>query len=84
MSRIKCNCGFTLSNSSNPDIEYKVFSNAEWSILLDRAEKEPVINIDVDKVSLWKCENCKRLYVFHEDDDRPQVYKIEIDNNIKW
>lgn len=84
MSRIKCKCGELLSNSNSPEIEYKLFNEEEWLLLLDRSEKEPVINIDVDKHSIWKCPTCRRLYIFEEYNDKPQVYKLEVDNNIEW
>ena len=84
MSRIKCLCGEILSNSTNPNIEYKLFSDNEWIEFLDRAEKEPAINIDTDKYSLWKCPKCQRIYIFEEYNDNPQIYKLEVDNGIKW
>lgn len=79
MARLNCKCGQLLSNSNNPEIEFKVFSDDEWIELLNRAEEgEKVINLSVDKTHYWKCSKCGRLYFFKNEVDEPiAIYKLE-------
>ncbi|GGI57742.1 hypothetical protein [Winogradskyella haliclonae] len=79
MARFNCKCGESLSNSTNPNIEYKIFSNNEWDNLIDRTENgEKPLDFDGYTVHFWKCPNCKRLYFFNNSSDKPsQVYKLE-------
>lgn len=84
MARLQCKCGQQLSNSTNPEIEYKVFSDEEWISLLDRTDAgENPINFVGNSVFFWKCLNCKRLYFFKDNLDKPvAVYQEEINNDI--
>lgn len=79
MSRMKCKCGESLSNSNNPEIEYEVFSNEEWINVLDRIDEgEELINISGNKLEFWKCPSCKRLYFFENGNNYPiGIYKLE-------
>ena len=79
MARITCKCGKHLSNSNNPEIEFKVFSDDEWIELLDKTDEgEKVINLSVDKTHFWKCPNCRRIYFFKDKVDTPiAIYKLE-------
>jgi hypothetical protein len=39
MSRLTCKCGENLSNSNNPEIVFRVFTDDEWNSLIDRTEQ---------------------------------------------
>lgn len=87
MSRLKCLCGNLLSNSGNPEIEYVVFNQTEMSELADRSEKEKgaVLNYAGPRISMWKCDKCKRLAFFEPQNDTVlQWYKPEKTNNSDW
>jgi len=78
MARIKCKCGEELSNSANPEIQFKVFSEEEWSGLMDKKINDPIIDIDHPKLEYWKCTNCSRLIMFEDGKDAPIAwYKKE-------
>lgn len=87
MARIKCICGENLSNSSNPEIEYDVFSESEYLELVEKSEKElgAVMNYGNPKLSFWKCYSCNRLIFFEANNDTPiQWYRPEVTNNNQW
>ena len=65
MSRMTCKCGEDLSNSNNPEIEYKVFSDHDWNNLIDRTEAgEKPLDFTGTEMTFWKCNHCQRLYFF--------------------
>lgn len=67
MASMYCKCGQRLSNSTNPEIEYKVFSDKEWISLLDRTDAgEKPINFDGYSIFFWKCPSCNRIYFFKD------------------
>ena len=81
MSRIYCKCGECISNSTNPNIEFKIFSNEEWNNLIDRTENgEKPLDFDGFTVYFWKCTKCSRLYFFENNkDDIKEIYKLDND-----
>jgi len=80
MARLTCKWGEQLSNSNHPEIEYKVFSDDDWNVLIDRTEKgEKPLDFDGNSVHFWKCQNCGRLYFFNDTSDTPvATYKLKI------
>lgn len=85
MSRLLCKCGESLSNSNNPEIVYKVFSDNEWLELMDKEIKNNLNDIERPKLAFWKCTNCQRLYFFEAHNDTPlKVFTIETDNDKAW
>lgn len=86
MARLECECGFILSNSNNPEIQYQIFSDSEWLEVLDRTDEgEKLINLSINKIIMWKCSNCKRLHLFEKNNDIPvHTYKIEKSNGGDW
>lgn len=85
MSRITCKCGEVLSNSANPEIEYKVFNDDEWLELMDSEIHNPLVDIKEPKITFWKCTNCERLFIFEGNNDAPlSVYKAESINKGSW
>lgn len=79
MSRLTCKCGKNLSNSNNPEIVFRVFTDDEWNSLIDRTEQgEKPLDFRGYSVFYWKCTNCKRLHFFKNNlDNRFAVYKLE-------
>lgn len=78
MARLECKCGQMLSNSTNPEIQYKIFSDDEWIRTLDRSEKEELVNIAEDTLEAWKCGSCERLYIFKIGQDLPiRIYRLD-------
>jgi len=77
--RCLCECGETLSNSQNPDIEYYVYSDKEW---LDIAEDETITNsllIPFPNHTAWLCPNCKRLHIWKNDSmERIALYELVV------
>lgn len=76
--RYWCKCGKVLSNSANPEIDYRLYSAEEWNdILNDDNIVEPIL-IPYPKHSVWVCPECKRAYVWRTGDLRLRyVYKLE-------
>lgn len=82
MSGILCKCGKAMSNSSNPEIQYIVFSDEEWISALDRIDQgERIHDFDGYEITFWKCPSCKRLYFWEYQNDHPlAIYKLEEKN----
>lgn len=63
-----CRCGNNLCNSTNPEIEYRIYSDDEW---IDIVSNDNIVNpmlIPYSKHIVLVCPNCKRAYVFATDD----------------
>ena len=66
--RFECRCGKTLSNSANPEIDYRIYSNSEWNdIVNDDSIVEPIL-IPYPGHTVWACPDCKRAYVWKTGD----------------
>lgn len=76
MARIKCKCKTVISNSSNPEIEYLVFGDEEWSGLLDMKISN-ALDIPLPAIHFWKCPNCSRIILFNESNTPIAIYKLE-------
>lgn len=78
MARMKCKCGYNLSNSESPnDIQLRVYTDREWDKILDCEMVEPW-KIPIPNYDVWLCPNCKRVYVFKGGHNNPVVvYNIE-------
>ena len=64
MARFDCKCGNHLSNSTNPEIEYRIYSDEEWlKIVEDESIVEPIL-IPYPKHTLWVCPKCERAYLW--------------------
>ncbi len=76
--RFECRCGKTLSNSTNPEIDYRIYSHEEWvDIINDDSIVEPIL-IPYPKHTVWVCPNCKRAYVWKTGKFNVQyMYEIE-------
>ncbi len=70
MARLVCFCGQELSNSTRPEIEYKVFSDDEWLRLMSSKINDPVVDIEWPELYIWKCFGCGRLHMFKGNDDK--------------
>jgi hypothetical protein len=85
----KCFCGVSLSNAGCPnEIEHLLIDGRSQEMLEHLVEKEVENNGEINmwvehweeskSVIVWKCYNCKRLYVNAEGDpEQVTVYKIE-------
>lgn len=76
--RFECRCGKTLSNSTKPEIDYRIYSNEEWiEIVNDDSIVEPIL-IPYPKHTVWVCPDCKRAYVWKTGDSHLQyLYELE-------
>lgn len=78
MARFTCPCGEELSNSNHPEIQYKVFSDAEWLKLMDSTISDPVTDIEWPRLFYWECPNCGRLHMFKDKiDNAVGIYRKE-------
>lgn len=86
MARLRCKCGEELSNSTNPEIQYKLFTDKEWLTAIDKSEiGEKLLDIGRGKYTIWKCPNCERLYIFQYQKDTPlRIYNMEVNNGGDW
>lgn len=78
MARMTCKCGEVLSNVETPNnIEYVVYSDIEWSKIIDTDMLEPW-KIPQPKYDVWRCPKCERIYVFKDNMDKAhKIYKLE-------
>ena len=81
MARFWCECGEVLSNSQNPDIQYRVYSDKEW---LDIVEDETITNpllIPFPEHTAWLCPNCERVHIWKTGSmERVALYeRVEIE-----
>ncbi len=78
MAKMTCKCGKNLNNQSVPNnIELIVYSDYEW----DEICKDDVIHpwlIPSPKYEVWRCPECKRIYVYDPPNNIPiMVYSLE-------
>ncbi|MCH5267597.1 MAG: hypothetical protein J1E62_04550 [Lachnospiraceae bacterium] len=78
MARMTCSCGKQLSNHEAPnDIELWVYTDKEWDEMFDCESIEPW-KIPMPKYEVWRCPDCKRIYVFEDGNAAPvMVYRLE-------
>lgn len=78
MARIICNCGAELSNREAPnDIQLRVYTDREWDKICDCDSIKPWM-IPNPKYDVWKCPNCKSIYVFEDGNDTPiMIYRLD-------
>ncbi len=81
MAKMTCKCGALLSNSESPnDIQLRVYSDKEW----DKILSDDIIEFSkfpLPKYDVWKCPECKRIYVFEDGlNVYKRVYKVEEEN----
>lgn len=90
MARLTCKCGFTMWNGSTPNgIEFTAFSDARLCRLEDALPALPsdplfllMDLMDQADYEVWRCPQCRRLYVFDRQDgsDRASyIYRLETD-----
>lgn len=78
MARFRCTCGAELSNSNQPEIQFKVFSDEEWLRLMGATINDPVIDIKRPQLFYWECPNCGRLHMFKDKIDHTvAIYRKE-------
>lgn len=59
-----CECGERLSNSQNPNIDYRIYSDNEWiNIVEDESITEPIL-IPHPDYTAWLCPKCKRVHIW--------------------
>lgn len=83
MARMQCRCGEILSNTLAPnDIQLKVFTDKEWDEIISIGEIDSV-DLPDPKYDVWRCTQCKRIYVFEESNDEAiMVYKLETEEGV--
>ena len=77
MARYVCKCGYVMSNSVNPDIEYRVYSDSEWLCIVNDKEITEPLKIPYPERTIWICPQCKRLYLWKEQEEAPQIYAVD-------
>jgi len=64
MARFLCRCGNELSNSTAPEIEYRVYTYKEWEIILtDENITEPIL-VPLSDHTAWVCPQCERVFLW--------------------
>ena len=78
MARMICKCGEYLSNSSIPnDTEIRMYTYEEWSEIQKLGKIDSWL-IPSPKYNVWKCPNCKRIYVFEYGKEYMKKYKLKL------
>ena len=81
MAKIMCSCGALLSNQESPnDIELRVYTDKEWDNIFDCESIQPWM-IPLPKYDVWRCPECKSIYVYEKDNPSPvMIYRLEQNN----
>lgn len=81
MAKMICKCGLLLSNSEAPNnIQLRVYTDKEWEDILN-CEEINTWMIPLPKYDVWRCPDCKRIYVFEDNNDVPiMVYDLDKTN----
>lgn len=77
MARYVCKCGYVMSNSVNPEIEYRVYSDSEWLRIVNDKEITEPLKMPCPERTIWICPQCERLYLWKEQEEAPQIYAVE-------
>ncbi len=60
-----------LSNSTNPEIVWKVFTDQEYLDAVDLTENGgSLLDFEGPKYRLWHCGNCNRMYLYEIGNDK--------------
>jgi hypothetical protein len=79
MAVFRCVCGKGLSNSTCPnDTQLIVFTDGEWELIQERVKEGMDIYDAEPKYDVWRCIECKRIYVF-EGNQVIRRYALEKD-----
>ena len=75
---MNCKCGEVLSNSMSPnDIQLRLYTDKEWDSIMEKDTIE-TWKIPLPAHDVWKCPNCKRIYIFEDGVDKPaKIYNLE-------
>ena len=76
--RFWCECNEVLSNSQNPDIQYRIYSDKEWIDIIEAEEKytSPLL-IPYPEKTAWLCPKCKRLHIWKTGEmERVALYEL--------
>ena len=76
--RFVCECGKWLSNSNEPNIEYRVYSDKEWyeKIVENEEITEPIL-IPYPEHHAWLCPDCQRIHIWKTDSPtRVALYEL--------
>jgi hypothetical protein len=86
MARLQCACGNVISNSTEPETEFRVFGDHEWEKLLTQLDSVIMYeDLKWPKIKMWRCKECYRIYVFERQNDTPlQIYIPEVNNQVDW
>ena len=81
MAHFVCKCGHDMWNGESPnDIEFWVYSDKTMDAL-SYDDAIPFLALhERNDYNVWRCHNCKRLYIFDEkiSTDKPVcIYKTE-------
>lgn len=82
MAGIRCVCGKTLNNKKSPNnIVLRTYSDEQYGELMDFIDSSVSDSVQMPEpnVEIWRCPDCKRMYVFENGTDKPVIYKIEKD-----
>ena len=76
--QFECRCGKILSNSANPEIEYRIYSDDEWCDIVSNESIVDPILIPYPEHTVWVCPDCKRAYVWKTGDFSVRyMYELE-------
>lgn len=82
MARLQCKCGNILWDGETPNnIQFHVFSDKQMDQIL---ENDTISTVDLftkmEEYEVWRCPQCKRLYVF-EENSKEAKYIYELSGN---
>ena len=78
-----CECGKGLSNSRNPEIQYRIYSDDEWIDIVENEEKYPSpLMIPYPKQTAWLCPECSRVHIWKTGSfERLALYELVSTSN---
>jgi hypothetical protein len=77
--RSECECGEVLSNSQNPDIAFRIYSDKEW---VDIVENEKITNpllIPYPEHTAWLCPKCRRIHIWKTGSTERVALYVSVD-----
>lgn len=79
MAQLMCKCNVRMWNGETPnDIQHWVYSDRKMDKICENDTVDVIEFWDMSDYEVWLCPECKRLYVFKEDNKAVKyVYQLE-------
>ena len=62
--RFSCECGEVLSNSQNPNIDFRIYSDKEWIDIVENESIKSPLLIPYPEHTAWRCPECSRIHIW--------------------